>query len=74
MQDQMSQMKESLQKTLIQGTAGNGLVAVTINGEKDLKKISINPECASDVEGLQDLIVAAFEDATQKLAALNENS
>jgi DNA-binding YbaB/EbfC family protein len=74
MQDQMSQMKESLQKTLIQGTAGNGLVAVTINGEKDLKKISINPECASDVEGLQDLILAAFEDASKKLAALNENS
>ena len=74
MQDQMSHMKESLQKTLIQGTAGNGLVAVTINGEKDLKKISINPECASDVEGLQDLILAAFEDATRKLAALNENS
>jgi len=74
MQDQMSQMKESLQKTLIQGIAGNGLVAVTINGEKDLKQITINPECASDVEGLQDLILAAFEDATRKLAALNENS
>lgn len=74
MQDQMSQMKESLQNTLIQGTAGNGLVAITINGEKDLKKISINPECASDLEGLQDLILAAFEDASRKLAALNENS
>lgn len=74
MQDQMSQMKESLQNTLIQGTAGNGLVAVTINGEKDLKKISINPECSSDLEGLQDLILAAFEDASRKLAALNANS
>lgn len=67
MQDQMSQVKESLQNTLVQGSAGNGLVTVTINGEKDLKKIAIKPECTSDLEGLQDLILAAFEDAVRKL-------
>ncbi len=38
MQDQMGQVKETLQNTLIQGNAGGGLVSVTINGEKDLKK------------------------------------
>lgn len=67
MQDQMSQVKESMQNTLVQGSAGNGLVIVTINGEKDLKKIAIKPECTSDLEGLQDLILAAFEDAVRKL-------
>ena len=67
MHEQMDQMKESLQNTLVQGTAGNGLVTVTINGEKTLKKINIKPECVSDIEGLQDLILAAFEDASQKL-------
>ena len=67
MQEQMDQMKETLQSTLIQGTAGNGLVTVTINGEKDFKKIAIKPECVSDIEGLQDLILAAFEDASRNL-------
>jgi DNA-binding YbaB/EbfC family protein len=67
MQDQMSQVKETLQKTIVQGSAGGGLVTVTINGEKDLKKITIKPECTSDLEGLQDLIIAAFEDASAKL-------
>ena len=67
MQEQMDQMKETLQSTLIQGTAGNGLVTVTINGEKNLKKIAIKPECVSDIEGLQDLILAAFEDASRNL-------
>jgi DNA-binding YbaB/EbfC family protein len=67
MQDQMGQVKEKMQSTLVQGVAGNGLVTVTINGEKDLKKILIKPECVSDLEGLQDLIVAAFENAGSKL-------
>ncbi len=69
MQDQMGQMKETLQNTLVQGSAGNGLVTLTINGEKDLKKITIKPETLTDAEGLQDLIIAAFEDASKKLEA-----
>lgn len=69
MQDQFGQMRENLQKTLVDGSAGNGLVIVTLDGEKSLKKIKINPECMTpnDVEGLQDLIIAAFEDAAGKI-------
>ena len=67
MQEQMSQMKDALQSTMVEGSAGVGLVTVTLNGEKDLKKIAIKPECATDIEGLQDLIIAAFEDAALKL-------
>ena len=67
MQEQFGQMRDNLQNTLVEGSAGNGLVTVTLNGEKELKKIAIKPECATDVEGLQDLIVAAFEDAAQKI-------
>jgi DNA-binding YbaB/EbfC family protein len=69
MQEQMTQMQSKLQETQVQGSAGNGLVTVTLNGEKALKKIAIKPECVSDVEALQDLIIAACEDATQKLAS-----
>ncbi len=67
MQAQMSQMKETMQQTLVEGSAGGGLVTVTLNGEKDLKKIYIRPEVLTDVEGLQDLILAAFASAAQKI-------
>jgi DNA-binding YbaB/EbfC family protein len=71
MQEQMSQMKDKLQDTLVEGTAGNGLVTVTLNGAKELKKIIIKPECVNDIEGLQDLIIGAFEDAASKLESQN---
>jgi len=67
MQEQFSQAKNKMETTLVEGSAGNGLVIVTLNGSKELKKIVIKPECTSDVEGLQDLILGAFEDAASKL-------
>ena len=69
MQEQFAGMQSKLQATEVTGTAGAGLVTVTLNGEKTLRKILIKPDCVnpSDVEGLQDLILAAFEDAFQKL-------
>jgi DNA-binding YbaB/EbfC family protein len=67
MQSQFSQMKDSLENTLVEGSAGNGLVIVTLNGSRELKKIVIKPECTSDVEGLQDLILGAFQNASSKL-------
>jgi nucleoid-associated protein EbfC len=72
MQEQFSQMKDTLRNTIVEGTSGNGLVVVTLNGEKELKKIVIKPECATDVEGLQDLIIAAFEDACSKLQSAQD--
>lgn len=67
MQEQFGQVREKMQNTLVEGSAGNGLVKITLNGEKDIKKLSIQPECVSDIEGLQDLIIAAFEDAASKI-------
>ena len=67
MQEQLSQAKNTMETTLVEGSAGNGLVTITLNGSKELKKIVIKPECAGDVEGLQDLIMGAFEDASAKL-------
>ncbi len=74
MQEQISQLKGNLQNTLVEGTSGAGLVTVTLNGEKELKKILIKPECLTDVEGLQDLIVAAFQAASQKVDAAQSAS
>jgi DNA-binding YbaB/EbfC family protein len=69
MQDQFGQMRDQLQNTLVEGSAGNGLVTITLNGEKAIKKLTIQPECVNpnDIEGLQDLIIAAFEEAASKI-------
>lgn len=69
MQEQFNQVREQLQNKQFVGKAGNGLVSVTLNGEKMLKGISIQPECVNreDIEGLQDLILAAFEDAAKQI-------
>lgn len=69
MQDQLSQMQDAMQKLEVTGTAGNGLVSITLTGEHALKDIKIKPECvdSEDVEGLQDLIKAAYGDALKQI-------
>ena len=72
-QEQMSKMQEKMEKMEVNGSAGNGLVTVTLSGENRLKQLKIKPECVDveDIEGLEDLITAAFNDASSKL---QENS
>ncbi len=69
MEEQYEKMREEQKTKEIVGTAGNGLVTVTINGEKELKNVQIRPECVdvNDLEGLQDLIKAACHDAYSKV-------
>ena len=76
MQEQFSQAREQISTKIVEGSAGNGLVTVTLNGEKQLKKIAIRPECVNpnDIDGLQDLIIAAFEDASKKLDSEDQNN
>lgn len=74
MQQQLSQLKNNMQNTQVEGSAGAGLVTLILNGEKELQKITIKPECTSDIEALQDLIVAAFQDAARKVDAKTENT
>jgi len=69
LQEQFSKMQTELQEAEATGTAGNGLVTLTLSGEHELKQIKIKPECVDpeDVEGLEDLIKAAYKDALNKL-------
>lgn len=69
MQDQLTKMQSNLKNIEAIGTAGNGLVTITLFGEHELKQIKIKPECVDpeDVEGLQDLIKAAYNEASKKL-------
>lgn len=69
LQEQFSKIQTQMQETEVIGTAGNGLVSITITGEHELKQIKIKPECVDpeDIEGLEDLIKAAYKDALSKL-------
>ena len=75
MMKQAQQMQERLQQQMaqlhVEATAGGGMVTVTVNGAKQLERVKIDPEVVSkddvDVEMLQDLIVAAVNDAQRKV-------
>ena len=73
MMQQAQQMQERLQKQMaemrIEATAGGGMVTVVVTGHKQLHQIKIDPEVVSkdDVEMLQDLILAAVNDAHRKV-------
>ena len=73
MMKQAQQMQERLQKQMaelrVEATSGGGMVTVTVNGAKQIQSIKIDPEVVSkeDVEMLQDLIVAAVNDAHRKV-------
>jgi len=66
-------MQERLQQQMaelrVEGNAGGGMVTVVVNGAKQLRSLKIDPEVVSkdDVEMLQDLIVAAINDAHRKV-------
>ena len=73
MMQQAKQMQEQLQRqiadTRVEATAGGGMVTVVMTGNKQLQSIAIDPEVVSkdDVEMLQDLILAAINDANRKV-------
>ncbi len=72
MMQQAQQMQENLQKqlkqTTVEATAGGGMVRVVMNGVKEIRSLTIDPEVVSpdDVEMLQDLIIAAVSDAQRR--------
>lgn len=73
---QYEKMQEEMRQLQVTGSAGNGLVTLILTGEHQMKEIKIKPECIdpNDPEGLQDLIVAAYNDAAQQIAARNQQS
>lgn len=68
MQAKMLEMQENLAKTEVQGSAGGGMVVITMSGKTDVKKVQISDDLIkpSEKEVLEDLIVAAFNDGKKK--------
>ena len=68
MQDKMQEAQSKVSDLEITGRSGGGLVTVTITGGHNMKSLTIDPSLMSDdAEILEDLIVAAFQDAKIKL-------
>ncbi|CAH1199406.1 Nucleoid-associated protein [Paenibacillus plantiphilus] len=72
MQEQMLKAQEELGTKSVEGTAGGGVVTVTVNGHKNVQSIIIKPEAVDpdDVEMLQDLVLTAVNDALNKVDEL----
>jgi hypothetical protein len=69
MQQQFSQFQSQMSNMEVVGSAGNGLVTITLTGDGEMKSIKIKPECVDkeDVEGLELLIKSAYVEAQKKL-------
>ena len=72
MQAKMAEMQEGLEALEISGAAGGGLVSVILNGKGEMRAIKIDPSLVNvdEVEVLEDLVTAAFNDAKAKVEAL----
>ncbi|MDQ2086547.1 YbaB/EbfC family nucleoid-associated protein [Herbivorax sp. ANBcel31] len=68
MQKEMEKLQEELKDREVEASAGGGAITVTATGKKDIKDITIKPEVVDpeDVEMLQDLILAAINEALRK--------
>lgn len=76
MQKKMAEAQEELGQKTLEGTAGGGMVTVTVTGHKEVVDVKINPEAVDpdDVEMLQDLILAAVNDAMKKIDELTNST
>ncbi len=69
---QLQKIQDELETLTVEGTAGGGAVKVVMTGKQAVESVFIEPEAAEDVELLQDMMAAAFNDAAikaQELAA-----
>jgi DNA-binding YbaB/EbfC family protein len=73
MQQRMQEAQEQLIKLLVDGESGAGLVKVQLNGRHETKKVTISKTLMEeDVEMLQDLLMAAWNDAVRKLEKISK--
>ena len=75
MQNKLAKAQEELEQLTVEGTAGGGAVRVTMNGHREVRDVRIAPEAVDpeDVETLQEMVLAAFQDASKKAQDLSES-
>jgi nucleoid-associated protein EbfC len=74
MQTQLEKLQRELAETVVEGTAGGGVVTARVTGARDFRGISIDPSAVDpeDVEVLEDLITVAIQDAMNRATTLAE--
>ena len=70
MQDKMNKVQAELENETVDATAGGGAVKVVVTGTQKVVSVAIDPAATEDQEMLQDLVVAAVNDAMEKSKAL----
>lgn len=82
LQNRLAKVQQELEELTVEGSAGGGVVRVTMNGRQEVSEVVIEPEAApnldpEDIDLLQDLVAAAVNDAsarTQQMAAEKMNA
>ena len=69
MQENLQRAQDELAKLEVTGSAGGGMVSVTLTGKMECRKVRIEPSVLSDAEMTEDLIAAAINDAVNKINA-----
>ena len=74
MQDQITELQADIEAREFTATAGGGVVEATLNGKKEIKTLTLKPEIVDpeDVETLQDLIIAAINEAVNNIENTTE--
>lgn len=67
MQENMQKVQEELAQMEVTGQAGGGVVKITLTGKMEARKVAIDPSVLTDAEMLEDLVVAALNDAVNKV-------
>lgn len=75
MQKQMEEMQRELEEREVEASSGGGAVTVKVTGKKDIVELKIDPEVVDpdDVEMLEDMIIAAINEAFRKAEEMMEN-
>ncbi len=66
-QQVQERLQEEIAKIRVEASAGGGMVTVKMDGQKRVLGVTIDPEVLSDVEMLQDLVMAAFNEAARRV-------
>ena len=76
MQAQLLKAQEDMNKKEVEGTSGGGMVKIVINGSQELQSVTLDPEVVDpdDVEMLEDLIIAAFQNAQEKVKEASDSA
>ena len=67
---QLQKIQDELETLTVEGTAGGGAVKVTMTGKQIVESVTIEPEAAEEMELLQDMVLAAVNDASNKAQEL----